>query len=33
MQVPLEITYRDVEKTDDIDQLVREKAAKLERGR
>ena len=30
MQVPLEITYRDVEKTDDIDQLVREKAAKLD---
>lgn len=30
MQVPLEIIYRDVEKTDAIESLVREKAAKLE---
>ena len=30
MQVPLEITYRDVEKTDEIDRLVREKAEKLD---
>jgi cold shock CspA family protein len=31
MRVPLEITYRDVEKTDAIERLVREKAAKLDR--
>ncbi|PSO78930.1 MAG: DNA-binding protein [Cyanobacteria bacterium QS_4_48_99] len=30
MKVPLEISYRDIEKTDAIDTLVREKAAKLE---
>jgi cold shock CspA family protein len=30
MQVPLEITYRDVEKTEEIDRLVHEKAAKLD---
>ena len=31
MQVPLEITYRDVEKTDDLDTLIRDKAEKLDR--
>lgn len=31
MQVPLELTYRDVEKTDALDSLVNEKVAKLER--
>lgn len=31
MQVPPEITYRDVEKTDALDTLVNEKIAKLER--
>ncbi|MFB2918272.1 MULTISPECIES: HPF/RaiA family ribosome-associated protein [Aerosakkonema] len=30
MQVGWEITYRDVEKTDSIEALVREKLAKLE---
>jgi cold shock CspA family protein len=30
MEVPLEITYRDVEKTEEVDRLVREKAAKLD---
>ena len=30
MQVPLEISYRDVEKSETIDSLIREKAAKLE---
>lgn len=30
MQVPLEITYRDVEKTDALETLVHEKVAKLE---
>lgn len=30
MEVPLEITYRNVEKSEDIDQLIREKAAKLD---
>lgn len=30
MQVPLDITYRDVEKTDALDSLIREKAEKLE---
>lgn len=30
MQVPLEITYRNVDKTDNLDNLIREKAAKLE---
>lgn len=30
MQVPLEITYRDVEKTDALEALVHEKVAKLE---
>lgn len=30
MQVPLEITYREVEKTEALDTLVREKVAKLE---
>ena len=30
MQVPLEITYRDVEKTDEVERLVREKAGKLD---
>lgn len=30
MQVPLEISYRGIEKTDDIDTLVRQKVAKLE---
>ena len=31
MQVPLEITFRDVEKTDEIESLIRSKAAKLDR--
>ncbi len=31
MQVPLEISYRDVNKTESIESLVREKAAKLEK--
>jgi cold shock CspA family protein len=31
MQIPVEISYRDVYKTDDIDNLVREKVQKLER--
>lgn len=31
MKVPVEVTYRDVEKTDSIDNLVQEKIAKLER--
>ncbi len=31
MQVPLEITYRDVRKTDNIEELIREKVTKLER--
>jgi ribosomal subunit interface protein len=31
MQVPLEISYRDVHKTESIEALIREKAAKLER--
>ena len=30
MQVPLEVTYRDVEKTETLETLVREKVAKLE---
>lgn len=30
MRVPLEITYRDVQKTDDIESLIRSKAAKLD---
>ena len=30
MQVPLEVTYRDVEKTEALETLVREKVAKLE---
>ena len=30
MQVPLDITYRDVEKTSDLDQLIRTKVEKLE---
>lgn len=30
MQVPLEITYRDIEKNDALETLIREKAAKLE---
>jgi len=30
MQVPLEISYRDVDKTDSIDSLIRQKVAKLE---
>jgi cold shock CspA family protein/ribosome-associated translation inhibitor RaiA len=30
MQVPLDITYRDVQKTDALDQLIRSKASKLE---
>jgi cold shock CspA family protein len=30
MQIPLEISYRDVEKTEAIDTLIRDKAAKLE---
>ncbi|NLP01042.1 MAG: HPF/RaiA family ribosome-associated protein, partial [Fibrobacter sp.] len=31
MQVPLEITFRDVEKTDEMEELIRKKAAKLDR--
>jgi cold shock CspA family protein/ribosome-associated translation inhibitor RaiA len=31
MIIPLEISYRDVEKTDTIDQLIREKAEKLDK--
>ncbi|HKB84955.1 MAG TPA: HPF/RaiA family ribosome-associated protein [Ignavibacteriaceae bacterium] len=31
MQIPLEISYRDVKKTDDIDNLIREKVNKMER--
>jgi cold shock CspA family protein len=31
MNVPLEITYRDVNKTDDLEDLIRSKAAKLNR--
>ncbi len=31
MQLPLEISYRGVEKTDEIDQLIRAKAARLDR--
>ena len=31
MQVPLEITYRDVRKTDYIEELIKEKVTKLER--
>jgi cold shock CspA family protein/ribosome-associated translation inhibitor RaiA len=31
MQVPLEISYRDVPKTDGLEALIRERAAKLER--
>ncbi|HSD63326.1 MAG TPA: HPF/RaiA family ribosome-associated protein [Ignavibacteriaceae bacterium] len=31
MQIPVEISYRDVNKTDDIDNLIREKIKKLER--
>jgi len=31
MQVPLEITFRDVQKTDEMDDLIREKSAKLDR--
>ncbi len=30
MQIPLEVTYRDVDKTDEIDLLIRKKAAKLD---
>jgi cold shock CspA family protein len=30
MNVPLEISYRDVEKTDELESLIREKTAKLE---
>ncbi|MFP4164468.1 MAG: cold shock domain-containing protein [Chitinispirillaceae bacterium] len=30
MQVPLEITYRNVEKTEEVDALIRNKAAKLD---
>ena len=30
MQVPLEITYRNVMKTDEVEDLIRQKAAKLE---
>ncbi|MFO7930565.1 MAG: HPF/RaiA family ribosome-associated protein [Thermodesulfobacteriota bacterium] len=30
MEKPLEITYRNVEKSEDIDALIREKAAKLD---
>lgn len=30
MKVPLEISYRDVDKTDDIEQLIQEKVGKLE---
>lgn len=31
MEVPLEITFRHVEKSDDMDRLIREKSAKLEK--
>lgn len=31
MQIPLEISFRDVQKTEDIDSLIREKAKKLEK--
>jgi cold shock CspA family protein/ribosome-associated translation inhibitor RaiA len=31
MEVPLEITFREVEKSDDSERLIREKAAKLEK--
>ena len=31
MQVPLEISFRDVEKTDEVEELIRQKAAKLDR--
>jgi len=31
MQVPLEITFRDVEKTEELEELIRRKAAKLDR--
>ncbi|CAD5982495.1 Cold-shock DNA-binding domain protein [Planktothrix tepida] len=31
MKVPVEITYRDVEKTDYLDELINKKVAKLER--
>jgi len=31
MEVPLEITYRDVDKTDDIEALIRTKTVKLEK--
>ncbi len=31
MNVPLEISYRNVDKTDSLEELIREKAAKLER--
>jgi ribosomal subunit interface protein len=31
MQLPVEITYRGLEKSDEIEQMVREKAARLDR--
>lgn len=31
MQIPLEISYRDIRKTDNIENLIREKVNKLER--
>ncbi len=31
MNIPVEITYRDVEKTDELETLIHEKAAKLDR--
>lgn len=31
MQIPLEITFRDVEKTEELEELIRQKAAKLDR--
>jgi hypothetical protein len=31
MLLPLEITFREVQKTEDVEQLIREKSAKLER--
>jgi len=31
MQIPLEITFRDVEKTPELDTLIRQKAAKLDK--
>jgi cold shock CspA family protein/ribosome-associated translation inhibitor RaiA len=31
MEIPLEITFREVDKSDDIERLIREKAAKLEK--